>query len=61
MARQARRPCTADQPWRLRRTEGGVTAYSWREKICRKNRKTFRMSRKIDAASNGAERMSGAP
>ena len=33
----------------------GLIAYSWREKICRKNRKTFRMSRKIDAASRGAE------
>ena len=28
------------------------------EKICRKNRNTFRMSRKIDAARNGAELMS---
>ena len=30
---------------------------SW-VKICRKNRNTFRMSRKIDAASNGADRTS---
>jgi hypothetical protein len=36
----------------------GVIGYSSREKICRKNRKTFRMSRKIDAASKGAELMS---
>jgi hypothetical protein len=28
---------------------------SWPEKICRKNRKTFRTSRKIDAATKGAE------
>jgi hypothetical protein len=36
----------------------GVIGYAWREKICRKNRKTFRMSRKIDAASRGADLMS---
>jgi hypothetical protein len=30
-----------------------MIAYSSREKICRKNRKAFRMSRKIDAACKG--------
>jgi hypothetical protein len=31
---------------------------SWLEKMVRRSRKTFRMSRKIDAARNGAELMS---
>jgi hypothetical protein len=49
-----------DEIFHDERIPGSVagTTYSSREKICRKNRKTFRMSRKIDAASKGAELMS---
>jgi hypothetical protein len=35
-----------------------LVLYSSREKIDKKNEKTFRMSRKIDAASRGAELIS---
>src|SRR5580658_8191522 len=48
--------CHADTsfPGSPRCCSGSGHRSSW-VKICRKNRNTFRMSRKIDAASNGAE------